>query len=132
MTYAELKQAIHDNADSKCWLHNDEVGVWTLIADVSLTIREKRGDGDEDEFHEEWATSLTDPNAKKIAYDLYCGASFVERHYLVAVDGYRAYLPLPNPTTREISTEKYDFARCVDATHSLDDYIKRCGLSVSA
>ena len=130
MTYTQLKEAIKDNASSDYWLHDDSKGIWTLKADLNVTIREKRGDDDQRDFHEEWAKRVPDKSAKMVEFDLYYGASFVEVHCMVEVDGFRAMLPLPQMGTEIITKDKYLFSKCIDFQHTLDEYIERCRLTV--
>ncbi len=130
MTYTQLKELLKDHAESDYWLHDDTKGIWTLLEDLNVTIRAKTGEADEREFHEEWAKRVPNKSAKMIEFDLYYGASFVETHYIVEVDGGRAYLPLPRAQTSFVPKDKYVFARCIDFQHSLDEYIERCQLQV--
>jgi hypothetical protein len=130
MTYSELKETLKEHAESNAWLHDDTKGIWTLKSDLNVTIREKRGEDDQDDFQEEWAKRVPDKSAKMVEFDLYYGASFVETHYIVGVDGFRALLPLPKLETETIARDKYVFAKCIDFQNSLDEYIERCRLTV--
>lgn len=128
MTYPQLLELIKEHAESAYWLHDDSKAIWTLKADLNVTIREKRKDEDRQDFQEEWAKRVPDKSAKMMEFDLYYGASFVETHYIVGVDGLRALMPLPKIGSEVISYDKYLFAKCIDLQHSLDDYIQRCRL----
>lgn len=130
MTYPQLQELLKEHAEPAYWLHDDSKGIWTLKADLNVTIRECRDDEDRRDFQEEWAMRVPDKSAKMIEFDLYYGASFVETHCLVGVDGFRALLPLPTIGSEVITNDKYLFAKCIDFQHSLDDYIQRCRLTV--
>jgi hypothetical protein len=82
-------------------------------------------------FKEPWTDVHPDQNATSYFYNLYYGATLIQRFIFVAVDGARAMLPLPNPTTKKISPLNYKVAQILDGSDSLDDYIKSSGLSVA-
>lgn len=132
MTYTQLQQLIKDNASPTLWLHDDGLGIWTLRCDLHVTIRQIRSDVGGDDFHEAWAKKVPDKTAKVVLFDLYFGASFVERHHMVAVDGHRAILPMPEIGNLSVPASKYHLARCIDFQNSLDDYMGRCGLSLES
>jgi hypothetical protein len=132
MTHTQLQQLIATHTGPEHWLHSDAHGIWTLKDDLNLTIREKRSSDRSDErpFGEAWAKRVPDEHAVMIEFDLFYGASYVETHYLISVDGHRALLPLPQAGTEIVAVQDYSFARCVDFQHRLEEYIERCGLKV--
>ena len=127
MTYNDLQTLIY-RSESDSWLYNDTLGIFTYESDLNVTIRVQRDE--EQDFVEDWTKRVPDKNAKRVAFDLFYSASFVERVYLVGVDGFRAYVPIPDITSKVITRAKYQFAKAVDHTGTFDDYIKRCGLTV--
>ena len=130
MKYRRLQQIIGENATPKAWLHYGSKGIWTLKEDLNITIREKRGDDSDQEFHQEWAKRFPDKSALLLEFHLYYGASFVETHYLVDVDEHRALLPVPKLNTSIVHHYEYQFARCVDFHGRLEEYMDICELTV--
>ena len=53
-------------------------------------------------------------------FDLYYDQGILKRILLVAVDGFRAYIPCPNPGTKDI--EKFDDNVARITAHRLDTY----------
>ena len=130
MTYRELLDAIATSRKDD-WLFNDGKGVYTYMHDLNLRIVRRDIDHDSDRFFgESWATRHPDKNAYRSMYDIYYGSSFVDEKLLVAVDGYRATLPLPRVNTNIVSPEDYHFAQLVDQLDTLDEYMGRSGLEV--
>lgn len=131
MTYNELRRIIQSSQKDD-WLFDDQRGVHTYKEDLNLRLQRNEIDFDMDKFSgEDWATRHPDPVAYRVTYDVYYGASFVEEHLLVAVDGFRATLPLPKVNTNEVSQANYHFASLVDQHDSLDDYMRRASLKVT-
>ncbi|GAH52272.1 unnamed protein product, partial [marine sediment metagenome] len=121
-TYDGLMATIR-NSSSADWAYNDEKGIHTFRADLAIRIEVRRDDQYPRPFKEAWATELPDPGARMMCYDIYRGASLVETFYLVAVDGFRATLPMPvSPKAKVVPLDKYQLARAVDHQGTLDDY----------
>lgn len=133
MNYTEFWSLIQDNAYKKAWLHSDDRGIWTLRGNLDITIRLQRPKGEQNfkQCKEPWATKLADSNADIYEYEVYCGASFIESFYLVAVDGGRACVPFPDLKTMQARRQDYVFAQCVDFQDRLEDYMERCGITVA-
>jgi len=131
MTYDKLIETIRSSKPGD-WIYNDEQGVHTYRADLNIRIQRRRDDDlSGSGFNEPWATCHPDPSARKMFFDIYYGSSLVDSFLLVAVDGYRADLPLPDPKTKKmISRRDYELARAVDVLGTLDQYIQRSGLTV--
>ncbi len=130
MTYDEVMDMVRSNEAGQ-WIYNDSKRSHLLRSDVKLRII-KRNSADEPmrEFREQWANSHPDPSAYRVHYDIYYGSSFIDEFMLVSVDGDRAELPLPEHQTTEIPRGSYLLARAVDDQGTLDDYIRRSGLTV--
>ena len=71
-----------------------------------------------------------DKNAFAYTYTIFYNNSRIEDFDLVSVDGNRAYLPIPNVTTSEISQYNYRLSKVVDFLGTVDEYISRSGLYV--
>jgi len=96
--------------------------------DVNLRIN---GIGQTNKFEEAWAINHPDSNACMIEYEIFYGATFIESKTLIAVDGFRAYLPMPKINTSIIEREDYLFAKLITGNERLDEYIERSNLTVS-
>ncbi len=116
-------------------IHDDKKKRWTLKSNVMIrfadTTEEKLGEDVRDRaFDEEWATKHPDPKARRVVYTMYYGASFVRAVDLVAVDGYRAMLPMPKAhDVLVVDPWEYRFARIVNGA-AVDEYMGRAGLTV--
>ena len=128
MTYEELKQLIQDSSKED-WLYDDSKGIYTSKNDLNVTIRHERYD--DPTFHtEEWANQFSHP-ASRLMYDIYYGASFIESFYFIALDEYRAEVPIPRSAEELVITRyQYSVARIVDRRDSLDQYMQRAGITV--
>ena len=82
------------------------------------------------DFKEPWANSHSDSQANSYWYNLYYDGALIERFILVSIDGARAELPLPNVGTHEVEPLIYKVADIFDENNTLDDYMRRSGLSL--
>jgi hypothetical protein len=113
------------------WLYDDDKGIFTLKSNLNITIRILRDDEDRS-FTEPWHSSLPDPSATRSIHELYYGASYVGYEFIVNVDGGRASIPLPEDghTAPWITRDQHSFGRIVDRGGQLDDYLRRCKITV--
>lgn len=79
-------------------------------------------------FQEEWANRHPDPSATGYWCDLFYNGDFLDRIILVAVDGGRATLPMPDIDTKVIDPYHYQVASIFDESGTLDEYISRSKL----
>jgi len=134
MTYNEVIETIGSSTGDD-WIHDDKKKRWTLKSDVMIhfadTTDEELGEDVQDRvFDEEWATKHSDPKARRVVYTIYYGASFLRMVDLVAVDGYRAMLPMPEAhDALVVDPWQYHFARIVNGA-AVDEYMGRAGLTV--
>ena len=124
MTNLEFYELVENNSDAKSWLYSDAQAIWTLSADLNVTIRRDRSINDK--VNESWVQSVN--GGEKHRFEFYYGSSPVREFFLVSVDGDRAYLPFPNPSNMYIKQEEFMFARCLQKSDVLDSYVKRAGL----
>lgn len=138
-TYADIQKAI---------LRSDPQTDWKRSGDRSRTITSYKHDPnlrfeilltDEgvhcENFQEPWATRYPDPLATSYYCKLYYSSTLLESFILVSVDGGRALLPLPDARTPEsngiyrVSPLRYKVAQIHDIHGTLDEYMKRSGMS---
>ena len=60
-----------------------------------MRLRIERGKVAVEDFREDWVENFPNPDATSHSYWLYLGDSPITQKVLVAVDGYRAFLPVP-------------------------------------
>ena len=83
-----------------------------------------------DNYQEKWANKYPDPSASSFWYDLSNDGALIERFILVSVDGARAELPLPDINSLEVKPLPYKIAQIFDELNTLDEYMRRSGLTV--
>ena len=118
------------------WKYFDERGLFVLNANPDITIHRRESDSDLDEFHEDWANGFPDPVAYRAIHEIKYRDTLIHEVVLVAVDGYRMYLPLPkSPMELQITQSQYSFARLVNQFNPygnrFDEYLGRAGITVA-
>lgn len=83
-----------------------------------------------DDFVEDWANKHPDPKAKSYYYDISFDGNFIHRITLVTVDGARATLPIPERHTMQVKKLDYKIAQIFDQLNTLEEYMKRSGLTI--
>lgn len=127
MTYENVKKILNESSQFD-WIIDDETGSFTYRHSLHLRIEREIHCRP---FNEPWATSHPDSEAVAINYTVKYGQSFIERKMLVAVDGYRAILPLPeNANSPYVSAEDVNFAEIVDISGRVNEYLKRSNLQI--
>ena len=135
MNYEEILSFIQNTDASTDW-HGVQTN-WAserfLKEDPRLRFRSSAAPEDvqNETFVESWANKHPDPNAKGYFYNLIYDGSLIDRFILVAVDGSRADIPLPDVKTGEISRLNYQVGKILDTQGTLDEYIRRSGLTVA-
>ena len=122
---------IMSSSSKEDWLNLEEHELFVYKDDVHLRIQKRHLEYPEKFEGEEWAINHPCPDAYRVYYDVYYGASLIMTKILVGVDGGRAILPMPRIRTTEIPIEDYRFAKIVSGD-SLDEYITRSKLTVAA
>lgn len=134
MTFEEILDFIPKTNASEDWhgISREWASERFLKEDPRLRFRAKFiDDGIQcEDFTEDWANRHPDKKATGYWYELYYDGAFLDRFILVSVDGGRADIPPPNLQTKEISQFNYHVAKIHDTLNTLDEYIKRSGLSV--
>jgi len=114
------------------WIKTNWAEEAFLKEDPRLRIRVRWDDKGKhnDNFTEGWANKYPDPSASSYWYDLSNDGALIERFILVSVDGARAELPVPDIGTLEVPSLRYKVAQIFDELNTLDEYMKRSGLTV--
>lgn len=88
---------MHHNANSSYAGHdpNDPTHNPIYVCNSNVRLRIERGKVAVQDFQEDWIEGFPDPDATSHSYWLYYGDSPITQKVLVAVDGYRAFLPVP-------------------------------------
>lgn len=129
MKLEEVKQILATSSQDE-WIVDDESGSFTYKNDLNLRI--ERADFESyRSFNEPWATNHPDSSAKAEDFTVKYGASFVDKHTLVSVDGHRATIPMPETSDSEyVTKEDVNFAKIVDIGGRVDEYLQRSNLKV--
>jgi len=128
------KLVIGSNAND--WDFTDENGTYTYKNDVNLVIKRSKDDEGR-EFAEEWA-EVGLHKGITAHYDIYYGISFIKKIYMVAVDGYRAYIPYPKSRTElSINLFQYKFGKIINdcyeyawGKNNFDNYLRRLKIKI--
>ncbi|MFH1839992.1 MAG: hypothetical protein ABH849_02485 [Nanoarchaeota archaeon] len=132
------------NSDADDWTFDDNEGIYTYKKDTNLTMRRSPADEDR-EYHESWMDVFPDATGRGLHHVIYYGGSFIEKVYMVAVDGFRSYIPFPkrdfNRDTGEfmnlkITKYQYKIGRIINDSFgsrigSFDSYLEQAKIRVS-
>ena len=106
--------------------------------DVNLRLVMKHtGEGvQREDFKADWANRHPDPSATGYWCDIYYCSTHVSRTILVSVDGGRALLPVPRQEgaegkLTEVLLYDYRIAQIFDSLGTLDEYMRRSGLTIA-
>lgn len=129
-TLQRVKQKIIES-DPDDWDYIDTERRYIFTQDVSLRIEKQEYSG-YDDFHEDWAESFPNPEAKKFTVQIYYESSPVLKEYIIAVDESRAYIPIPDQFELTISEFQHNLGEILNAIHGWDyyRYLDRAGVSV--
>ena len=111
MTYHSLIHFVMSTTPAD-WLADDSTGIFLCKSDVNVRI--VRAKTDKRIFAEEWAMDYPSKNPHPQNFTLWHGSSQVKTYFFVAVDGYRADLPMPQINTMNITAEQYAVANIVN------------------
>ncbi len=134
MQYSSLIDLIVNSDPTSDWLLDDELGIYTLKDDVHVNLVRQESDST-DRFEEPWTQVFPDKHAFVIDYHLMYSGSFVESFMLVAVDGGRVKIPLPQqsgpPGSLHIDNPDYHVGKVIHGRlgHDYDDYLRRAGIT---
>jgi hypothetical protein len=141
-SYAKILDSI-GSSKPRDWVFNSipkEMGFHSVFAyknDALLTIVRDDNEEQDREFREDWATQFPDKDARFCIFRIYYAASLLEEVFMVALDGYRAFVPLPKirknrGTHLEITRFQDSFARIVNfhTNSRYDEYLSLAKIAV--
>jgi len=136
MSRDEILDLVTESESSKDWEVVYSKGDTTAIfkRDPSLRIEHTHDSTSlhSDDFRERWANRFPDPHASSHYYDLYYGATRIERFILVHVDGGRACLPLPrSQIDLEVERIRYKVALIFDQFGTCESYMEGAELHLA-
>ncbi len=120
---------IIENSSKNEWNYNSFSKEWNYINNLDIKIKKIDYD-DSSLFIEKWATKFPDNKAYRMYYEIIYKNITLKEQMLIAVDGYRAYLPLPIQGTNIIPHKDYKFALIMDKLKTLNEYIRWADLIV--
>ncbi len=135
MGYDELMLYIQNSDPKNDWksISADKKEEFFCLHDTRLRVRHHSGeDGiQNDDFKENWANSFPDEHAYGLWYDIVYDGGCIRRFLIVAVDGFRAYLPCPSRPDHTI-TQLEDRIGKIIAMHDnrYEDYKQRAKITV--
>ena len=119
------------NSTRNDWSVDKYEEVFTYKHNILLTIEENPES--EREFFEEWANCHPDKRASFYEYEIKYQGKRITNFYLVAVDGYRALLPLPNIKTGKIKEKHMHFANIIFPYPEMNyEYVERSHLEIES
>ena len=134
MSFEEIVDLVEKSKREE-WQTIDEDGTEEVfyLRDPRLRIKHHSGERgvQNEDFKEKWANAFPDEKAMGLWFDLYYDQGILKRILLVAVDGFRAYIPCPNPGTKDIEKCDDNVAR-ITASHIdiYENYLERTGLKL--
>ena len=111
----------HTEGETKFYKENPNIRFYVDFGDKSIQCQD---------FHEPWANKHRKSKATGYWHSLYFNSTHIDSFILVAVDDARALLPTPEIGTLLVPPLHYKIAQIYDGSNTLDDYMKRSGLSV--
>ncbi len=118
------------------WEYDELEGIYTYKPDVKLTIKRIEY-GDKKEYNEPWLKKFPDSVGYREIFNIFYGSSFIKKEYLIAVDGFRGYVPVPKlgyTNNPKINKWEYAFGNIIHSKvpdfYKFDDLLKRANISV--
>ncbi|MDP4092822.1 MAG: hypothetical protein Q8920_05605 [Bacillota bacterium] len=123
------------NSEKEEWLYDDDLGRYVFRNDIRITIISDRGENEDRDFFENWATQFPDQHAFRARFFLCFNGSIIEAFYSAAVDGYRALIPYPRITDLTITNNQYRIGRIINIPYTVvidryDEYLSQAGIRI--
>lgn len=136
MSHQEILEVVKGSKPSLNWgvfySEADDTAVFKSDPNLRIEYKHDTSSLHSDDFREKWANKFPDPHASSHYYDLYYGATRLERFILVHVDGGRARLPLPESSVDlEVEEIRLKVALIFDQFGTCRQYMERAGLHVT-
>lgn len=136
MSYDELMNYISGSDSKKDWksISADGKEEFFCLHDTRLRIRHHSGDDgvQNDDFKESWANSFPDEHAYGLWYDIVYESGCIRRFLIVAVDGFRAYLPCPSRPAHTITRLQDKIGQIIAMHDTLyEEYKSRAKIKIS-
>jgi hypothetical protein len=118
------------------WTYFENRSLYVYNDNPDITILHQENTESEKEFHESWTRNFPDPVAYRAIHQIFYRTTIVAEEFLVAVDGYRMYIPLPKTAMDlKISMKQYKFGKLINHFIPLgeryDEYLRRAGITTS-
>jgi len=121
------------NSKIEDWLYDDDLGLYVLKSNISISIQSDREDNEDREFYEKWVEIYPDPKGYRARFYLKYYGNIIESFYTVAVDGYRMLIPYPKSRNDlSINSKQYHIGEILNIPYSgnnFDEYLKMAGIS---
>ena len=135
MTSAEKLATVESSHPTNDWIHvspdqNSREYYFREDSQLRIFMRFTNEGVQCENFQEDWANQYPDRRATGYWVNVTYAGQLIERVILVAVDGARAELPAPRPSTLIVSRLNYKVAQINDIMGSLDQYMRSSGLSL--
>lgn len=130
MNITKIFEWIIQSDPQDCWnrMEHKHADRAVFKEDVNLRIEsDYESDVIVEDFKEEWANKHADPSATSKSYNVYYGGTLVTYVVLVAVDGGRALLPIPDFDTKAPTLLAFRIAEIINYKR-LHEYMGRAGL----
>ena len=115
--------------------YDDSTGVFFHKSDVMLRIIFDRSEQSDEEFHEPWVASFSDPHGSRQLVHIHYGDTRVLEVPCVYVDGARHVIPFPrNATDLTLTPFRYHMGRILNhhiPGYGFDYALNRAGITVS-
>lgn len=131
MTYDDLMQLVARSTEDE-WVRTElaERVVAVHRDDLQVRLELDTSEENEREFAEDWTDRFPSKKAIRQLCYLFYGSSLVHDFVVVAVDDFRASLPLPVVGTSDVPRIKYAVAAAVNLGSRFDEYFRRAGFEV--
>ncbi|MEK6913795.1 MAG: hypothetical protein AABW47_03960 [Nanoarchaeota archaeon] len=125
------------NSKVEDWLFDDEEGAYTFKKDTCLTIKRDSHENNR-EFNEGWVKRFPDGKAYVSYHKILYNSSLIKKVFLVAVDGYRMYIPLPKIDDLTINKFQYQIGIIINDSYgwesrgiwNYDSYLSKAGIKI--
>jgi hypothetical protein len=128
VSYGDFIEAVYDS-DPLDWEYVDSLDVYVCQKNIAFTIKE--AEEKRRPFDEDWLSRFPNKNADMVFFNIRYNGVPIAQFQCVHVDGFRAYLPLPNLERMTVNRDDYLMAcRVNNSQTKTDEYMKRAGFTI--